>query len=139
MTFTIGSLVQLQEIVDYVTSILKKGYTVVLLYGDLGSGKTTFVQSLCRSLGVDQAVTSPTFSIIQEYITGSEVIYHMDLYRLDQKQDLEQIGFSEYLDSGNLCLIEWPSLGEDQYDMPHIRIDILAEPGNIRNFKITTT
>ena len=133
------SIDELQDIVDDIISLLKGGYTVILLYGELGSGKTTFVQKLCKVLGVEQQVTSPTFSIIQEYTSFSKgLIYHMDLYRLEKREELEQIGFAEYLDSRHLCLIEWPGLGKDDYKMPYIQIDIDVENHNIRNFKITT-
>jgi len=135
----VGSLEGLQEIVNTMLSLLEKGYSVVLLYGELGSGKTTLVQKLCEALGVEQRVTSPTFSIIQEYTSAEDgIIYHMDLYRLEKREELGQIGFDDYLDSGHLCLIEWPALGIDAYTMPHIRVDIDVENHNIRNFKITT-
>ena len=90
-------------------------------------------------LGVMDPVSSPTFSLVQEYYSPSRgTIYHMDLYRLEKEEDLQQIGFSEYLDSGNICLIEWPGLGNAYYIMPHVEVDISVESGNIRNFKITT-
>ena len=135
----IDSLDGLQEIVDVLLPLIENGYSVVLIYGELGSGKTALVQRLCQALGVEEQVTSPTFSIIQEYrsaLTGP--IYHMDLYRLEKRSDLEQIGLGEYLDSGHLCIIEWPSIGSDYYVMPCIRVDIDVENNNIRNFRITT-
>ncbi len=135
----IDTLDGLQEIVNVLLSILEKGYSVVLLYGELGSGKTALVQQLCQALGVEQRVTSPTFSIIQEYISPMKgPIYHMDLYRLEKRGDLEQIGFGDYLDSGHLCLIEWPAIGIDYFVMPYIRVDIDVDSNKIRNFKITT-
>ncbi len=135
----ISSLDELQDIVDALLSFFEKGYKIVLLFGELGSGKTTLVQQLCKSLGVVENVSSPTFSIIQEYHSPAiGLIYHMDLYRLQSKEELGQIGFAEYLDSGHLCLIEWPELGMEEYKMPYIRVDIDVENNNIRNFKITT-
>lgn len=139
MIRSIDSPDRLTEIVDVLLSTLEKGFAVVLLYGDLGAGKTTLVQQLCLAMGVDQRVSSPTFSIIQEYTSPVKgLIYHMDLYRLERPQDLEQIGFGECLDSGHLCIIEWPSLGSDYYLMPYIRVDIDIDSNNIRNFRITT-
>ncbi|MEP6646867.1 MAG: tRNA (adenosine(37)-N6)-threonylcarbamoyltransferase complex ATPase subunit type 1 TsaE [Saprospiraceae bacterium] len=130
---------ELQEIVDILLSKIKDGYYVILLHGELGAGKTTLVKMICKCLGVEDLVSSPTFSIVQEYdSTLSGKIIHMDLYRLERQVDLEQIGFGEYLDSGQLCLIEWPEVGSDYFVMPHIRVDIEVDNSNIRNFKITT-
>jgi tRNA threonylcarbamoyladenosine biosynthesis protein TsaE len=129
----------LVKVVKVLLSCIEKGYLVVLLSGELGSGKTTLIQQLCKSIGITQQVTSPTFSIVQEYLSPVKgPIYHMDLYRLEKKSDLEQIGFGEYLDSGHLCLIEWPALGSDHYVMPFVRVEIEVGNNKIRNFRITT-
>src|SRR4030095_329137 len=129
----------LVKVVTVLLSYIEKGYSVVLLFGELGAGKTTLIQQLCKSLGVKQQVTSPTFSIVQEYLSPLKgPIYHMDLYRLEKKSDLEQIGFGDYVDSGHLCLIEWPALGSDYFVMPYVRVEIEVGNNKIRNFKITT-
>ena len=139
MLIRVHSLDELEAVTEHLISLFDEGYNVVLLEGDLGSGKTTLVKALCQSIGVMEPVSSPTFSLVQEYQSPSKgVIYHMDLYRLEIPQDLEQIGFDEYLESGNLCLIEWPDLGKSYYSMPHIRVEIRMDTDNIRNFKITT-
>ena len=139
MLIRVRSLDGLDEVAEALISLFDDGYLVVLLKGDLGSGKTTFVKALCQLLGVMDPVSSPTFSLVQEYYSPSRgTIYHMDLYRLSKPGDLEQIGFSEYLDSGNICLIEWPDLGKPDYTMPFVEVDISRESDNIRNFKITT-
>ena len=86
-----------------------------------------------------EPVSSPTFSLIQEYLSpGLGKIYHMDLYRLEKQRDLEQIGFEEHLDSANLCFIEWPELANAYFTMPHLMVEIKSENNNIRNFRITT-
>lgn len=87
---------------------------IVLLYGTLGTGKTTFVQSFARVLGCKEEVTSPTYSLIQEYDTPSGKIYHVDLYRLDDPTELRvEIGLGEILDrSGAWVFIEWPDIAE---------------------------
>jgi tRNA threonylcarbamoyladenosine biosynthesis protein TsaE len=109
------------------------------LQGDLGSGKTTLVQSLCRLWNVTDLVTSPTFSLVNEYRSPKHgTICHMDLYRLEKMEDLAQIGIEEYLDSGHICLIEWPDIANEYYTMPCVRIKIKAENNNIRTFIITT-
>jgi len=85
---------------------------VLLLTGDLGAGKTTMAQAICRELGVIQAVTSPTYAIVNEYdrIDSKGLVYHMDLYRLKDLEEALQIGIEEYLDSSNYCLIERPEI-----------------------------
>lgn len=82
---------------------------VIAFYGSMGAGKTTFIKSLCESLGSEDNINSPTFSIINEYLTkDDEVIYHMDCYRIEKIEEANNIGISEYLYSGNFCFIEWP-------------------------------
>jgi len=86
-----------------------KGLTVWLLHGEMGSGKTTLVKQLVMELGINELVTSPTFSIVNEYgVPGKNSVYHFDFYRLKNEIEALDIGFDEYLTSGNLCLIEWP-------------------------------
>jgi tRNA threonylcarbamoyladenosine biosynthesis protein TsaE len=86
-------------------------YKVFLLVGEMGVGKTTLVQAVCKEMGVQQEVSSPTFSIINEIETPADgIVYHMDLYRIKEEQELSDIGIDEYLYSGNICFIEWPDL-----------------------------
>ena len=94
---------------------------VILITGEMGAGKTTLIKQILVDLNVIDNVSSPTFSIINEYKTKTEdLIYHMDLYRIDKIEELDGIGFFEYLESGNLCLIEWGEKIEntigDNYD-----------------------
>lgn len=82
---------------------------VFALHGDMGAGKTTLVEAIGRELGVQDSMGSPTFSIINEYLTNTgETIYHMDLYRLKDEQEALSAGVEDCLYSGNLCLVEWP-------------------------------
>lgn len=84
--------------------------SVVLFEGEMGAGKTTFIKAICREMGVSDSVSSPTFSIVNEYESrDGKRIYHFDFYRIKDESEALDIGFYEYLDSGNLCLIEWPS------------------------------
>ena len=139
MVITVRSLDDLDKVSEKLISLFDSDYRIVLLKGELGSGKTTFVKALCKQLGVMDPVSSPTFSLVQEYHSPSlGPVYHMDLYRLKVPGELEQIGFEEYLDSGNLCLIEWPELGQPYYTMPFVTVDIHQESPNIRNFNINT-
>ena len=101
-------------------------YPIVLLKGELGAGKTTLVQMICKNMGVDEQVTSPTYTLINEYTTNNhKKIYHFDFYRIEKEDELGQIGFYEYIDSNNICLIEWPQIAEKYIeDMPYMEINI---------------
>lgn len=81
---------------------------VVAFYGEMGAGKTTFIRSVCRALGVAENISSPTFSLINEYLAGNGVqVYHFDFYRLNKPEDALQLGLEEYFYSGCWCFIEW--------------------------------
>jgi tRNA threonylcarbamoyladenosine biosynthesis protein TsaE len=104
---------------DQILSHLKES-KILLLIGDLGTGKTTLSKHICANLGYSGEVTSPTYSLVNEYILPTnDFIYHMDLYRLLNLYELQEIGFLEYLDSRNYCIIEWPQIALDLLDMPH--------------------
>lgn len=112
--------------------------TVIALTGELGSGKTCLVQGICTGLDVHQHVTSPTFTIINEY-QGRIPVFHIDLYRLEILQELEQIGFEEYLFGSGVCLIEWadkvtPLLPEHRID---ICLDFVSKRSLWRKLTIT--
>lgn len=83
---------------------------VFLFTAPMGSGKTTFIKALCRYLGVTDAMSSPTYSIVNEYGMDNGKVFHFDLYRLKSSEELFELGFEEYLDSGNYVFIEWPEL-----------------------------
>lgn len=81
---------------------------IFAFYGNLGAGKTTFIKSICKALGVSEEVTSPTFALVNEYQGEDAIVYHFDFYRIESEIEAYDIGIDEYLDSGAYCLIEWP-------------------------------
>ena len=101
-----------------------------LITGFLGSGKTTFIKSLCESLGVINTMSSPTYSIVNEYNTNFKYkIFHFDLYRLTSEQELFELGFEDYILSNNYVFIEWPDLAIPYLDS-YLRIIINTENNN---------
>lgn len=86
---------------------------VFAFYGGMGAGKTTFIKAICQHLGVKDAVTSPTFAIVNEYGSDIGPIYHFDFYRIKNLAEVMDLGFDDYAYSGHLCLMEWPELIED--------------------------
>lgn len=93
---------------------------VICLNGELGTGKTVFVKGFAQALGIDETITSPTFNIVKEYSNGELPLYHMDVYRLENKK--ENIGIKDYFDKGGVTIIEWADMIED--DLPEERLDI---------------
>ena len=107
--------------------------TVFAFYGKMGAGKTTFVKAVCEELGVDDVITSPTFSIVNEYRSGDtgELIYHFDFYRVKKIEEVYDMGFEDYFYSGALCFIEWPEMIAPLLpeDTVQVRIEV-QENGN---------
>lgn len=104
--FICKSLYDTQKLANEFANSLK-GKELIAMFGDLGAGKTTFTKALCKALSIDdQTVTSPTFSLMNEYY-GKYKVYHYDMYRIDNYEDLETIGFFDYVDSDSIKIIEW--------------------------------
>lgn len=109
--------------------------TVVALHGEMGAGKTTFINALCRELGVESDPTaSPTFALVNEYRsdTTAELIYHFDLYRLESLDEAIDMGIEDYLDCGALCLIEWPDVVDPMLPDDTIDLTITVNPDGSR-------
>ena len=116
-------------------------YTVFTFVGDMGNGKTTFINSLCRELGVEEDMAnSPSFSIVNEYRsdTTAELIYHFDLFRLESLDDALEIGIEDYFDSGAVCLIEWPDKVEDILPYDTVRVEVKVNPDLSRDIVVET-
>lgn len=105
-------IAQLDEIESVIPSIFAAlaNHKTILFQGEMGAGKTTLIKSLCESLGVEDEVSSPTYALVNEYESPSGIIYHFDLFRLKSIEEALDLGIEDYLNSGSLCLIEWPEL-----------------------------
>ena len=108
----------------------------ILFSGPIGSGKTKLIKSIMRELGYNEHVSSPTFSVINEYVLNYKTIFHMDLYRIKKEDELYEIGFEEYLRSGNLCLIEWPEIAINMINKDFIHIRLKEISKNKRSIEI---
>lgn len=116
--------------------------TIFAFYGHMGAGKTTFIKAICDCLGVEDVVTSPTFAIVNEYhidparssATGisAELVYHFDFYRIKREEEVYDIGYEEYISSGEICLMEWPELIEDMLPYDTVRVCIEEQPDGSR-------
>ena len=129
----IENLEQLPSKVSELISTLLPDNKIWAFDAQMGAGKTTIIREICRQLNVTDNVTSPTFSIINEYHTSSgEMIYHFDFYRINNINEALSIGVSEYFDSGNLCLIEWCRIVEPILPQKYVKISIEQQEDNSR-------
>ena len=137
-------MIELQEkgvkdIAKVAAAILEHGKEVpiVCFYGDLGSGKTTLVKELCKQIGVEDDVKSPTFSIVNEYLSkGNELLYHFDFYRFKSIEEAYDIGVEEYLYSGNLVFIEWPEIVHALLPENRLEVYISYTDSGLRDYEI---
>ena len=103
-----------------------KGGEFIAMYGDLGAGKTAFVQGLAKALGITNHVTSPTFTIVNEY-EGRLPLYHFDVYRIADPDEMYEIGYDDYIDSDGVCVVEWAELIEDLFPDKYYKLTILKD------------
>lgn len=108
--------------------------SIYIFEGDMGAGKTTFIKALCHELGVTEVVSSPTFSIVNEYDAQGEVIYHFDFYRIKNLQEAYDIGYEDYFYSGHKCLIEWPEKVAELLPENYIKVMITTLSPDRRAF-----
>ena len=106
MEFITNSPVETEKVGEALGKVLKPG-TILAYEGDLGAGKTAFTRGLARGLGATEPVTSPTYTIVNEYLSGRMPLFHFDMYRLSCADDLWDIGWEDYLDRNGVCAVEW--------------------------------
>lgn len=134
--FIVKSIEETQKLGKALGAILKPG-DVVLLNGDLGAGKTTFTQSVAKGLDIQEIVNSPTFNIVNEYDSGSISLFHFDLYRIEDSEELFEIGFEEYFEKDGVVIIEWAEKFKEEIDSEFLEIYI-ENRGEERNFVISS-
>lgn len=110
---------------------------VFAFYGQMGAGKTTFIAAVCKALGIEEPVNSPTFAIVNEYVADNgETVYHFDCYRLNTLRDALNIGVEEYFASGNICFIEWAENIEELLPVDTVRVNIVVEDDGSREVSV---
>ena len=127
MQYTTNSPAETEAIGAALGKIIEPG-TVIAYRGDLGAGKTAFTRGLAKGLGCTEIVTSPTYTIVNEYLGGRIPLFHFDMYRLRSSDDLFDIGWEDYLDRGGVCAVEWSENVDDAMeDALYITIEKLGE------------
>ena len=130
---TIAGLAQLDQAAQAFLQAIE-GHPLVAFYAPMGAGKTTFITAVCKALGVEEdAISSPTFAIVNEYRgRGGRPIFHFDFYRIEQAAEALDIGLYDYLDSGELCLMEWPENVEALLPEETLQVHIEVAPDGTR-------
>ena len=127
MIYLTNSPEQTEEVGAALSKVLSPG-TVIAYRGDLGAGKTAFTRGLARGLGVADPVTSPTYTIVNEYLGGRMPLFHFDMYRLHSADDLWDIGWEDYLERGGICAVEWSeNVADAMEDAITVTIEKLGE------------
>ena len=121
-----------EELCAVAKMILEKyNSKIFLFYGEMGVGKTSFIKKFCKELRVSDIVSSPTFSIVNQYSNvNDEIIYHFDFYRNEKKEEVFDIGYEEYLFSSSYCFIEWPEKIEDLLPTNYLKINMKLDDNN---------
>ena len=127
MEFITNSPIETEKVGEALGKVLKPG-SILAYEGDLGAGKTAFTRGLARGLGYNEPVTSPTYTIVNEYLGGRLPLFHFDMYRLASAEDLWDIGWEDYLERGGVCAVEWSeNVREAMEDAITVRIEKLGE------------
>ncbi|MGN1237066.1 MAG: tRNA (adenosine(37)-N6)-threonylcarbamoyltransferase complex ATPase subunit type 1 TsaE [Bacteroidaceae bacterium] len=137
MTINIPNTDQIDLAAQEFLPLLDK-YDIFAFHGGMGAGKTTFINALCKALGVEDPTGSPTFAIVNEYALPNreKTIYHFDFYRIKSIDEVYDIGYEEYFFSGQPCLLEWPEMIEPLLPEDTVNVFITVNPDNSRTMKI---
>jgi len=110
---------------------------IFVFEGDMGAGKTTFIKKLCEALGISDVVSSPTYSIVNEYESPNGQVFHFDFYRIKGIQEAYDLGYEEYFYGGAICLIEWPERVEELLPDHYVKVEIAVGDENQRLFSFS--
>ena len=135
MTIQTNAPEQTEQLGKKLAGLLRPG-DVIAYYGDLGAGKTALTRGIAAGLGIEEPVTSPTYTIVNEYLSGRMPLFHFDMYRLSSSDELFDIGWEDYLARGGVCAVEWSENVEDALTGA-IRIQISKDPQNLDGRRIT--
>lgn len=123
MDYEVTNLNQLPEVAASVLNEFSED-RVFLFFGEMGAGKTTFIKAFCAKLGIDDAVSSPTYSLVNEYQSDNCKVNHFDFYRLKSESEALDMGYEEYFYSGDYCLVEWPEKISNLWPAEYVKINI---------------
>jgi tRNA threonylcarbamoyladenosine biosynthesis protein TsaE len=124
--FRATSISELLSVCEHIKKLSAKE-KIILFSGEMGAGKTTLIKEFCAHLGIDDEVSSPTFSLVNEYESPIGPVYHFDLYRIQSEDELYDIGYEDYFFSGYLCLVEWPEMASGIIPTEHVMVYIRVE------------
>jgi len=126
MQITINAVTELDKVAEQILTFFSHE-KVFLFFGEMGAGKTTFIKTICKQLGVADTVSSPTYTIVNEYATiDFYPIYHFDFYRLKNETEVLDLGFEEYLHSDSYCFIEWPEKISSYWPKHYVKVTFTA-------------
>lgn len=126
---------EINKLAVFLGKNLKKG-EIIALIGDLGTGKTSFVQKFAKALGVEENVKSPTFNYVLEYHSGRVPFYHFDVYRISEPMEIYELGYEEYMDGEGIAIIEWANLIESELPQEYIEINLYHYTEDTRQIEI---
>lgn len=135
-TITINGIEDYPQAAREFVKLLDRG-RIFAFYGKMGSGKTTFIKSICEELGVEDSINSPTFAIVNEYEDRNQnTIYHFDFYRIKSIEEVYNMGYEEYLYGDAICFMEWPELIEELLPEETVKVFVEETEGGARSVKI---